>query len=53
MHTLPNIAIPDHLHKFLKQMKFDNSSSYAESVRDALQKAYERNERLKKKNSNV
>lgn len=49
MRTLPNISIPDHLHEFLKKKRFENESSYAELVRDALQKEYDRNERIKKR----
>lgn len=49
MHKLPVIPIPDHLHNYVKEMKRDYSRTYGESVRDALQKAYERSERLKKR----
>jgi len=49
MYTLPVIPIPAHLHDYVKEMKRDYSRTYGESVRDALQKEYDRHERLKKR----
>lgn len=49
LHKLPVIPIPDHLHEFLIEMKRKHSKTYRASVIDALQKEYDRHEKLKKR----
>lgn len=54
MKTQAPFKVADHIDGFIEgQKKSGAFMSRNDVIRDALQKAYERNERLKKKNSNV